>query len=171
PTSKYSYNQPSYTDDVNNVSSNGTVEESTLIQTPDDNTNLFSLFSTSILAVYFMLTGDSSSVSSWGLKNNWALAFFLILSEIELFWMLPYQRRKNSWFPEILYYEVSVNELKKYVKEVEDKENLLPAILEICNIKDSKDELKELKKQISEALNKIDKIDDKLIELMEKKNQ
>ncbi|CAG8767988.1 1600_t:CDS:2, partial [Racocetra persica] len=78
PNSEYSYNQPSFTDDANNpwnlvptyqfISSNGTVGESTLIKTPDDSTNLFTLFSTSILAVYFMLTGDSSYVSSWALK-------------------------------------------------------------------------------------------------------
>ncbi|KAF0540706.1 transient receptor potential cation channel subfamily a member 1-like [Gigaspora margarita] len=67
PTSEYSYDQPSNTDDANNpwnlvptykfVSSNGAIGESSLIKTPDDNTNLFTMFSTSILAVYFMLTG------------------------------------------------------------------------------------------------------------------
>ncbi|KAF0416730.1 transient receptor potential cation channel subfamily a member 1-like [Gigaspora margarita] len=51
PTSEYSYNQPSYTDDINNpwnlvstykfISSNGTIGDSLFIETPDDNTNLF----------------------------------------------------------------------------------------------------------------------------------
>ncbi|CAG8618713.1 17046_t:CDS:2, partial [Dentiscutata heterogama] len=60
PTSEYSYDQPSNTDDFNNswnlvltykfISSNGTIGESSLIETPDDNTNLFAMFSTSILA-------------------------------------------------------------------------------------------------------------------------
>ncbi|RIB04601.1 hypothetical protein C2G38_2120312, partial [Gigaspora rosea] len=59
PTSEYSYDQPSFTDDSNNpwnlvstyqfISSNGTVEKSTLIETPDDSTNLFTMFSTSVL--------------------------------------------------------------------------------------------------------------------------
>jgi hypothetical protein len=35
------------------------------------------------------------------------LKFFLnfsqIIAEIELFYMLPHQRRKNNWFPEIMY--------------------------------------------------------------------
>ncbi|KAF0448581.1 transient receptor potential cation channel subfamily a member 1-like [Gigaspora margarita] len=89
PTSEFSYDTPSYTNYANNpwnlvstykfISSNGTVGESSLIETPDDNTNLFSLFSTSLLAVYFMLTGDTSSVSSWNLKNNWILAFLLVI--------------------------------------------------------------------------------------------
>ncbi|KAF0449993.1 transient receptor potential cation channel subfamily a member 1-like [Gigaspora margarita] len=210
PTSEYSYDQPSYTDDANNpwnlvstykfISSNGTVGESLLIETPDDNTNLFSLFSTSLLAVYFMLTGDSSSVSSWNLKNNWTLALLLvifsffttiyllnlfisllgnaideanneesflqlrgeILAEIELFWMLPYQRRKKNWFPAILYYKVSVKELKKYVKSVEDKKRLPSEILEISKFEDSEEilrkKIEELTKVNEELTSKMDEI-------------
>ncbi|RIB02326.1 hypothetical protein C2G38_2050152 [Gigaspora rosea] len=162
-----------------------------LIETPDDNTNWFTMLSTSILAVYFILAGDSSSVSSWALKNNWTLAFLLvifsffttiyllnlfisllgnaidernneesflllrgeILSEIELFWMLPHQRRKSNWFPEILYYKDSVKELKKYIESIEDKKTLHPKILEITKSEDSEEKLKN---QIDEALtNKI----------------
>ncbi|CAG8818214.1 4249_t:CDS:1, partial [Racocetra persica] len=53
PNSKYSYDQPSFTNDANNpwnlvstykfISLNGTVGEWSLIETPDDNTNLFSV--------------------------------------------------------------------------------------------------------------------------------
>ncbi|RIB19856.1 hypothetical protein C2G38_2180745 [Gigaspora rosea] len=206
PTTKYSYNQPSYTKDINNhwnlvstyqfISSNGTVEGSSLVEIPDDNTNMFAQFSTSLLAVYFMLTGDSSAVSSWGYKNNWMLVFLIvifsffttiyllnlfisllgnainkknneesflklkceILSEIELFWMLPYQRRKKNWFPYILYYEASVNELKKYINNIKDDEeifkHLLPAIKQFVEIKDNSKEIKNtIKAQIDESLN------------------
>ncbi|KAF0561206.1 transient receptor potential cation channel subfamily a member 1-like [Gigaspora margarita] len=235
PTSEYSYNQPSFTNDANNpwnlvptykfISPNSTIEKLSLTEIPDDNTNLFTMFSTSILAVYFMLTGDSSSVSSWVLKDNWTLAFLLIifsffttiyllnlfitllgnaideryneesflqlrgeiLAEIELFWMLSYERRKKNWFPDILYYEVSVHELKHYIKNIEDEEilqNLLPAIKKVAGIKDlTEDSTKNLpqgdpnevqkemiKAQIDEALkDPIDKIN-KLIELFEKKD-
>ncbi|CAG8604219.1 7245_t:CDS:1, partial [Dentiscutata heterogama] len=65
------------------------------------------------------------------------------------------------------YYEASVDELKKYVESVEDKESLLPAILEICNIKNSEE---ELKKQIDEALKDPLNQINQLIELI-KKNQ
>ncbi|CAG8557727.1 3034_t:CDS:2, partial [Dentiscutata heterogama] len=188
-----STSEPSNTDDANNpwnlvstykfISSNGAVGESSLIEAPDDNTNLFTMFSTSILAVYFMLTGDSSAVSPWGLVNNWTLTFLLvifsffttiyllnlfisllgnainqtyneesflqlrgeILAEIELFWMLPHQRRKKNWFPEILYYEVPVQELKKYIKNLNDEQedeilqDLLPGIKKIAGIKEDED--------------------------------
>ncbi|KAF0333017.1 transient receptor potential cation channel subfamily a member 1-like, partial [Gigaspora margarita] len=166
PTSEYSYDQPNFNDDSNNtwnlvptyqfISSNGTVGKSILIETPDDSTNLFTMFSTSILAVYFMLTGDLSYVSSWVLKNNLTLAFLLILSEIELFWMLPHQRRKSNWFPEILWYRASVKELKKYIESVEDKKSLDPRILEIIKTEDSEEKLKKL---INETLeNKINEV-------------
>ncbi|RIB19855.1 hypothetical protein C2G38_2180743 [Gigaspora rosea] len=196
PTTEYSYNQPSYTKDINNswnlvltyqfISSNGTVDGSSLVEISDDNTNMFAQFSTSLLAVYFMLTGDSSAVSSWVYKNNWMLVFLIviflffttiyllnlftlllgnaveetnnkesflklkckILSEIELFWMLPYQRRKKNWFPDILYYEASVDELKKYINNIKDDEeifqNLLPAVKEIVEIKDTDNEIKDM---------------------------
>ncbi|KAF0384962.1 transient receptor potential cation channel subfamily a member 1 isoform x2 [Gigaspora margarita] len=190
PTTKYSYNQPISTNDSNNpwnlvttydiVSSNGTVEGSSVIETPSNNINLFSTFGTSILAVYFMLTGDTAAVSSWG----------EILSEIELFWMLPYQRRKTNWFPNILYYEASVNELKKYVKKLKATENeneyplyLAPAILAIVQYEDFeidqslKNQInKTIKSQIDETLkdqmdvlkNSIDKIN-KIYESIENK--
>ncbi|KAF0558404.1 transient receptor potential cation channel subfamily a member 1-like [Gigaspora margarita] len=204
PTSEYSYDQPSFTDDSNNpwnlvptyqfISFNGTVGKSTFFETPDDKTNLFTMFSTSILAVYFMLTGDLSYISSWVLKNNWTLAFLLvifsffttvyllnlfisllgiaiddrnneesvlqprgeILSKIELFWMLPHQRRESNWFPEILWYGASVKELKKYIEGVEDKKSLDPRILEITKTEDSEEKLKKL---INETLtNKINEV-------------
>ncbi|CAG8770947.1 14836_t:CDS:1, partial [Dentiscutata heterogama] len=60
PSSKYSYDQPNNTDDINNpwnlvstykfISSNNTFGNSSLIQIPNDNTNLFTWFSTSLLA-------------------------------------------------------------------------------------------------------------------------
>ncbi|RIB19866.1 hypothetical protein C2G38_2180755, partial [Gigaspora rosea] len=54
PTSKYSYNQPSYTNDINNpwnlvptyqsILPNGTIEGKSFIETPDKNTNMFANF-------------------------------------------------------------------------------------------------------------------------------
>ncbi|KAF0388236.1 nudt9 protein [Gigaspora margarita] len=168
PTSKYSYNQPSYTNDINNpwnlvptyqsILPNGTIEGKSFIETPDKNTNMFTNFGTSILAVYFMLTGDTSAISSWVLENNWILAILLFLSKIELFWMLPYQRRKPNWFPKILYYEASDYELKKYINNIKNDEeifqNLLPIIKIIAEIKDTSKEIEDtIKAQIDESLN------------------
>ncbi|CAG8601004.1 28361_t:CDS:2, partial [Racocetra persica] len=81
-----------------------------------------------------------------------------ILAEIELFWMLPHQRRKKTWFPEALYYEASVYELKKYVKNLKDEQedeilqNLLPKIKEIAEFKDDDEILKNLLPEIKSNL-------------------
>ncbi|CAG8508277.1 7240_t:CDS:2, partial [Scutellospora calospora] len=210
PTSNYSYNQPSYTDDVNNpwnlapryqsILSNGTIEnESSLIETPDANTNLFALFSTAIVAVYFMLT-DSSSVSPWVLKDNPTLVLLLamfsffttiylmnlfigllgmainetnnvesflqlkgeVLAEIELFWMLPYQRRRKDWFPDILYYEASIEELQKFVKEAQDEnQDTFPSYLSDSIFRISGVD-KPLEKKTKDIEIKIDKFEEKL---------
>ncbi|RIB12777.1 hypothetical protein C2G38_2041547 [Gigaspora rosea] len=116
PTSKYTYDQPSFTDDSNNpwnlvptyqfISSNGTVGKSTLIETPDDSTNLFTMLSTSILAVYFMLTVIYTAIFRW--------------------------------------YRASVKELKKYIESVEDKKWLDPKILKITKTEDCDEKLKNL---------------------------
>ncbi|CAG8844711.1 16522_t:CDS:2, partial [Racocetra persica] len=57
----------------------GIIGELSLIATPDENTNLFAVLDTAIIAVYFMLTGDSSAVSPWVLRKNWTLVFLLIV--------------------------------------------------------------------------------------------
>ncbi|CAG8713428.1 3838_t:CDS:2, partial [Racocetra persica] len=173
PTSEYSYDQPSNTDDANNpwnlaqkykfISSNGTIEESTLIEAPDENTNLFTMFSTSILAVYFMLTGDTSAVTSWGLVKNWTLTFLLVIFSffttiylLNLFTSLLGNAINETFNEEsflqlrgekkgklvsrnfvIKYYDASIHELRKYVKNLKDEQNeeilqdLLPEIQKI----------------------------------------
>ncbi|CAG8731089.1 8776_t:CDS:2, partial [Funneliformis caledonium] len=56
-----------------------------------------------------------------------------ILKEIELFYLLPNQRRSwKSWFPELIYYYADVQEVKKLTDEgkmdSETKENILNII-------------------------------------------
>ncbi|RIB19860.1 hypothetical protein C2G38_1236045 [Gigaspora rosea] len=71
--------------------------------------------------------------------------------------MLPYQRRKPNWFPKILYYKASVDELIIYINNIKDNEeifqNLLPAVKKIAEIKDTNKEIKDtIKAQIDESL-------------------
>src|SRR6266487_2295906 len=45
-----------------------------------------------------------------------------ILAEIELFYLLPPQRRWNNWFPEAIHYRARLDVVRKYVsKVIEDK--------------------------------------------------
>ncbi|CAB5322645.1 unnamed protein product [Rhizophagus irregularis] len=40
------------------------------------------------------------------------------LAKIELFYLLPHQRRWKSWFPEVMYYYASVDKTRKMIKEM-----------------------------------------------------
>ncbi|CAG8596337.1 2876_t:CDS:2, partial [Ambispora leptoticha] len=90
PETKVSLDYPSYSSDpndpwnlattYNSIASNNTIEESaSLIEPPDSNTNMFMWFDSSILAVYIMLTGDSSPLSSWVLRENYPLVIIMVL--------------------------------------------------------------------------------------------
>ncbi|CAB4436510.1 unnamed protein product [Rhizophagus irregularis] len=41
-----------------------------------------------------------------------------ILAEIELFYLLPYQRRWQTWFPEVIYYYANVDKTREKVKQM-----------------------------------------------------
>ncbi|CAB4478330.1 unnamed protein product [Rhizophagus irregularis] len=69
---------------------------------------------TSLFATYLFLTGDSGALSNWSYLNNPTLT--QILAEIELFYMLPFQRRWKEWFPEIIYYYANLYDIQKEEK-------------------------------------------------------
>ncbi|RGB43111.1 hypothetical protein C1646_681702 [Rhizophagus diaphanus] len=127
-----------------------------MIQPPDENTNMFVDFGTSIFAMYLFLTGDSGALSNWTYKNNPSLVILIvlfsllivvylmnlfigllsnaiekdnnrvsfliqkaeILAEIELFYLLPHQRRWNEWFPKVIYYYADFDKTRQEIKEM-----------------------------------------------------
>ncbi|RIA84731.1 hypothetical protein C1645_831819 [Glomus cerebriforme] len=139
------------------VNSDGTINNNTtLIQEPDSNTNLFNWFPTSLLAVYKLITGDSGSLSPWTYRENHTMSILLItftfftviylmnlfigllnlaiddynkeeefllqkariIVEIELFYMLPYQKHNKKWFPDWIYYDIPVTEVRKLINAI-----------------------------------------------------
>ncbi|PKY55888.1 hypothetical protein RhiirA4_548963 [Rhizophagus irregularis] len=73
-----------------------------------------------IIVIYLMnliigLLGDEIK------KNNDHALYYVqkaeIIAEIELFYLLPHQRRRRTWFPEIIYYSVSVEKARKHIRE------------------------------------------------------
>ncbi|RIA98452.1 hypothetical protein C1645_731671 [Glomus cerebriforme] len=166
PKFKFSENDQGDLNDPNNpwvlttkyhqISEDGTINSNAiLVQEPDENTNLFSSFADSLLAVYLFLIGDKNSLDAWTPKDNKVMivlmviftfvivvylmnlfigllnnaiekdndrAFYLaqkaeILKDIELFYLLPYQRRKVDWFPDIIYYYANTSEIDKKLKK------------------------------------------------------
>ncbi|CAG8554329.1 7583_t:CDS:2 [Funneliformis mosseae] len=141
----------------NQVLENGTIEpNSSFVQRPDLNTNMFIDYGTSLLSMYLYLTGDSNALSNWEYKNNPQLTILMvffslliavylmnlligllsnaieednnrvsyfvqkakILAEIELFYLFPNQRRKKTWFPDVIYYHADVDETRRKIKEL-----------------------------------------------------
>ncbi|PKC75178.1 hypothetical protein RhiirA1_528991 [Rhizophagus irregularis] len=82
---------------------------------------LFSLF----IVIYLMnlLIGLLSDAIG---KNKNRVSYLMqktqILAEIELFYMLPFQRRWKEWFPEIIYYYANLYDIQKEVKAMMDRD-------------------------------------------------
>ncbi|CAB5203390.1 unnamed protein product [Rhizophagus irregularis] len=43
------------------------------------------------------------------------------IAEIELFYLLPFQRRWRTWFPEMIYYTAGVVEARTYINKAKEK--------------------------------------------------
>ncbi|RGB28675.1 hypothetical protein C1646_673049 [Rhizophagus diaphanus] len=107
-----------------------------------------------------------------------------ILAEIELFYLLPHQRRWETWFPEVIYYYADVDKTRIEVKRLievgewdtneftEMRENLLKLLGIKHNPIDNEvimkklEKLEELEKSYDKKLEKLDKLE-KLEELLE----
>ncbi|GBC07473.1 hypothetical protein RclHR1_00750007 [Rhizophagus clarus] len=86
-----------------------------------------------------------------GLLNNaiqekYCRQYFLfqkaeIIAEIELFWLFPYQRRWKEWFPDYIWYNAYVDDLRKKIKDCYsyegDRPIIHPKLLELVKMKDS----------------------------------
>ncbi|CAB4397997.1 unnamed protein product [Rhizophagus irregularis] len=70
--------------------------------------------------MYLFLTGDSSALSNWSYLKNPPLTILKaeVLAEIELFYLLPHQRRWEAWFPEVMYYYANVDKTREEVKRL-----------------------------------------------------
>ncbi|PKY26903.1 hypothetical protein RhiirB3_442388 [Rhizophagus irregularis] len=111
-------------------------------------------------------------------KDNDRVSYLIqkaeILAEIELFYLLPHQRRWKEWFPEVIYYYANVDKTREEIKKLisdgqwdadvfsEMREDLLKK-LNIQNYKTDQKLLKEIQEK-QEA-------DQKLLKEMQEKNE
>ncbi|PKY29596.1 hypothetical protein RhiirB3_484012 [Rhizophagus irregularis] len=145
---------------------------------PNNNTNLFTNYGTSLFSMYLYLIGDLNSLSKWEYGNNPPLAGLMVLfslliaiylmnlligllsnaieqdnnrasyfmqkaeimSDIELFYLFPNQRRWKTWFPDVIYYHANFDETRRKVLE------------QIKNDEWNNDEFPEMKRKL---LNKL----------------
>ncbi|CAG8736428.1 21179_t:CDS:2, partial [Racocetra persica] len=206
---KFDPKNPIFDNDLNNpwnlvsnydsVRNESVIEMPSFILHPNLNINLYEYFETSLLAVYKLMTGDTSSLSNWEYRNNIALvalwitfSFFTVIyllnlfigllniaiagnnsrvlflllraeliAEIEIFFLLPHQRRWKSWFPDRIFYYAHVNKLKNKIHNLnttyEDsryKPNIQNNLLELLHL-----DAKELNLTTQIDIQEIQKID------------
>ncbi|PKK59825.1 hypothetical protein RhiirC2_719550 [Rhizophagus irregularis] len=126
PETKISFETYTNINDLNNpwnlvptyiqVFENGTTNSNSfIIQKPDGNTNMFTNFKMALFAVYLFLTAIEKD------KVSYLIQKAEIIAEIELFYLLPHQRRWYAWFPEVIHYYASVDKTREKIKEMISK--------------------------------------------------
>ncbi|PKY44899.1 hypothetical protein RhiirA4_459349 [Rhizophagus irregularis] len=91
-----------------------------------DNPSLVILiFLFSLLIVVYLMNLFIGLLNNAIEKDNNRVSYLIqkaeILAEIELFYLLPHQRRWNTWFPEVIYYYANADKTRKKIKEMIDE--------------------------------------------------
>ncbi|KAF0554422.1 transient receptor potential cation channel subfamily a member 1-like [Gigaspora margarita] len=139
---------------------------------------LFSFFTTIYLMNLFIGL-LSNFISETNKKELFLLQRAKILSEIELFYMLPYQRRKNNWFPEIIFYRFSLDKFYEIAYKVQnnswdntlEKPFLPNTLLKIVHLYEDKDGLSQKLEIIKiEIIQELTNDEKKIIQKLNNKN-
>jgi len=94
----------------------------------------------------------TSAIDDYNKEEEFLLQKAQIIMEIELFYMLPLQKRNNKeWFPEWIYYDMPVTEVRKLIDAIDNDKTefnyYLPFISEkLRDLVVIKDEIRDKKK-------------------------
>ncbi|PKC10969.1 hypothetical protein RhiirA5_498040 [Rhizophagus irregularis] len=85
-------------------------------------TTLFGLMAIFSFLVVIYLMNLFIGLLDTEIGNNKSRAKYLaqkaeVIAEIELFYLLPHQRRRRTWFPEVIYYRVDVEKARKHIRK------------------------------------------------------
>ncbi|RGB35518.1 hypothetical protein C1646_667677 [Rhizophagus diaphanus] len=64
------------------------------------------------------------AISDYNKEEEFLLQKAKIIMEIELFYMLPYQRRNKKWFPDWIYYDIPVTEIRKLINAIDNNQTV-----------------------------------------------
>ncbi|CAB4417565.1 unnamed protein product [Rhizophagus irregularis] len=99
----------------------------------------------SLLIVVYLMNLFIGLLNSAIDKHNNRVSYLIqkaeILAEIELFYLLPYQRRKKTWFPDVIYYYAHVDKTREEIRKLNYKKQW------------NTDEFSEMKKELLNTLN------------------
>ncbi|KAF0452877.1 transient receptor potential cation channel subfamily a member 1-like [Gigaspora margarita] len=112
-----------------------------------------------------LISNEDNHVAYLTLKSE-------IIEEIELFYMLPHQRRKETWFPFVIFYECHIIKLREHIMDIlKDKWSgyKAPYISEALNkvllLPDEQPSLKEIERRIKNQSHTLKKIEKKIEDL------
>ncbi|CAJ0901931.1 2137_t:CDS:2 [Entrophospora sp. SA101] len=105
----------------------------------------------------------SNQIEKYDINEAFLAQKAKILTEIELFYLLPNQRRWREWFPDILYYYAPIEEIEKRIREIDNSNEdpeFLPFISEelrkLVDIpKPDSVDIKEIEKNLKNDLEEI----------------
>ncbi|PKC75826.1 hypothetical protein RhiirA1_436022 [Rhizophagus irregularis] len=85
-------------------------------------TTLFGLMAIFSFLVVIYLMNLFIGLLDTEIGNNKSRAKYLaqkaeVIAEIELLYLLPHQRRRRTWFPEVIYYRVDVEKARKHIRK------------------------------------------------------
>ncbi|CAG8649705.1 16892_t:CDS:2 [Funneliformis mosseae] len=107
------------------VLENGTIApNSSFVQKPDMNTNMFTDYGTSVLSMYLYLIGDPNALSNWEYKNNSQLTILMVLFSllIAVYLMNLLIGLLSNAIEEdnnrVSYYHADVDETRRKIKEL-----------------------------------------------------
>ncbi|CAB4440129.1 unnamed protein product [Rhizophagus irregularis] len=102
-----------------------------------------------------------------------------IIMEIELFYMLPFQRYNNKkWFPDWIYYDIPVTEVRKLINAIDNEqtvfnyppfisEKLRDLVVLTNNKKQDTDEEQDIDKKQDNKKNQNNKLEKKIEQMKE----
>ncbi|CAB4411305.1 unnamed protein product [Rhizophagus irregularis] len=62
------------------------------------------------------------AIGDYNKKEEYLLQKAKIIMEVELFYMLPWQRNNKKWFPDWIYYDIPVTEARKLINAIDNKQ-------------------------------------------------
>ncbi|GBC06599.1 hypothetical protein RclHR1_06950005 [Rhizophagus clarus] len=107
------------------------------------------------------------TIDDYNKKEEFLLQKAQIIMEIELFYMLPWQRNNKKWFPNRIYYDIPVTEIRKLINAIDNKQTVFnyppyisDGLKKIILLTD------DFKKHMKEKLAKgqLDKLEQKMVE-------
>ncbi|GES83825.1 hypothetical protein GLOIN_2v1842993 [Rhizophagus clarus] len=101
------------------------------------------------------------AIDDYNKKEEFLLQKAKIIMEIELFYMLPRQRNNKKWFPDWIYYDIPITEIRKLINAIDNEQTVFnyPPVIskKLRELVVLTDNNKKQTKEIAQELNKLEK--------------